>query len=267
LTAPRPGPTGSASTTALKALRVLEAVASERRALALAEVAERADMHKSAAHRMLATLMVAGYVRQDADSRRYSLSYRVVSLSRNLLADDEVMRLARATLEQVSNETGEGLHLAVLDGMETVLVQRVKGTRIVAVDFQVGDRSRLHCTSIGKALLAFQAPEVIDAVMAEGLPALTSSTITDPEVLHRELRLVRERGYAIDDRELSDDMRCIAVPVFERDTPVRMGISCSGPAARFTLDYLHQLRGPLLAASRDLSAKLGGRAPESAPGD
>ncbi len=259
-------PGGSSSSTALKALRVLEAVAAEPRALALGEVAERAEMHKSATHRMLATLMTAGYVRQDPGTRRYSLSYRVVSLSRNLLADNEVVRLARDILERFAAETGESVHLAMLDGMETVLVQRVKGSRLVAVDFQVGDRSRLHCTSIGKALLAFQGPDAIEAVIAAGLPPLTAHTITQPEVLRRELRHVRERGYAIDDRELSDDMRCIAVPIFERDTPVRMGFSCSGPATRFTLDYLEQLRGPLLAGAQELSAQLGGRVPSPAVG-
>ena len=164
----RQGPGQSASLTALKALRVLEAVAAEPRALALGEVAHRTGMTKSATHRMLATLMAAGYVRQDEHTRQYGLSYRVVSLSRNLLADDEVMRLARTTLEQLSAETGEGMHLAMLDGMETVLVQRVRGARIVAVDFQVGDRSQLHCTSIGKALLAYQAPAVIEAVIGAG---------------------------------------------------------------------------------------------------
>jgi DNA-binding IclR family transcriptional regulator len=266
VTLARQDPGQSASSTALKALQVLEAVAAERRAMSLAEIAARAQLNKSAAHRMLATLMTAGYVRQDEHSRRYSLSYRVVSLSRNLLAEDEVMRLARATLEQVAAETGEGIHLAMLDGMETVLVQRVKGMRIVAVDFQVGDRSQLHCTSIGKALLAYQPSEVVDAVIAQGLPPRTPNTITQPDVLRRELRAVRARGYAVDDREMYEDMRCLAVPVFERDAPVRMGISCSGPAARFTLEYLDELRGPLLTASRELSAKLGGRAPEPAQG-
>lgn len=261
MTATRQAPAGSASSTALKALQVLEAVAAEPRALSLAEVAERARLNKSAAHRMLATLMTAGYVRQDEHSRRYSLSYRVVSLSRNLLAEDEVMRLARATLEEVVAETGEGIHLAILDGMETVLVQRVKGTRIVAVDFQIGDRSQLHCTSIGKALLAYQSAEMVDEVIARGLPALTPNTITQPETLRRELRSIRARGYAVDDREMYEDMRCLAVPVFERDTRVRMGISCSGPAARFTLAHLDELRGPMLRASRELSAKLGGRPP------
>ena len=105
-TAHRPG----SSSTALRALRVLEVVAAEPRPLALGEVARLAAIDKSAAHRMLATLLAAGYVHRDPDSRRYALSYRVVSLSRNLLAENEVVRLARATLEAVSAETGEGVH-------------------------------------------------------------------------------------------------------------------------------------------------------------
>jgi IclR family transcriptional regulator, KDG regulon repressor len=247
------------SSTALKALRVLEVVAAEPRPMPLAAISEAASLDKSATYRMLATLVAAGYVRQEASSRRYSLSYRVVSLSRNLLAENEVARLARETLERIAAETEEGVHLEVLDGAETVLVQHVKGSQLVAVDFQVGDRSQLHNTSIGKVLLAFQDAAVIDSVIAAGLPALTASTITDPDALRRELSSIRERGYAIDDRETSDHMRCISVPVFERDTPVRMGISCSGPDGRYTLEYLKRLRGPLLAASRDLSEKLGGK--------
>jgi DNA-binding IclR family transcriptional regulator len=248
----------SVSSTALKALHVLESVAAEGRPLSLGEVSHRAGLDKSAAHRMLATLVHAGYVHQDPETRRYAMGYRVVSLSRNLLAENEVVRLARQTLERIAAETREGVHLEVLDGTETVLVQHVKGTQLVAVDFQVGDRSALHSTSIGKVLLAFQDADVIDAVIAAGLPALTASTITEPAALRRELRSIREQGYAIDDRETNDNMRCISVPVFERDRPLRMGISCSGPDSRYTLAYLDRLREPLLAASRDLSEKLGG---------
>lgn len=255
----------TSSTTALKALHVLEAVAAQARPLALAEVARAAHLDKSATHRMLATLVAAGYVHQDPASRRYAMGYRVVTLSRNLLAENEVVNRARATLEELAAETGEGMHLAVLDGMETVLVQRVRGSQLVAVDFQVGDRSRLHCTSIGKALLAFQDRAHIEEVISAGLPRLTGNTITDPEALQRELAAVRERGYAIDDREMYEYMRCIAAPVFERDTPVRMGISCSGPDGRFTMEYLERLSGPLLRASRDLSSKLGGEVPGALP--
>jgi IclR family KDG regulon transcriptional repressor len=246
------------STTTLKALRVLEVVAAEPRSMSLAEVARAAELDKSATHRMLGTLGHAGYVRQDAETRRYSLGYRVVTLSRNLLAENEVARGAREALERFAAQTGEGVHLAVLDGRETVLVQRVKGSQLVAVDFQVGDRSELHCTSIGKALLAYQDQGFIDALVKRGLEGRTSNTIVDGSRLHRELERVRSVGYAIDDRELYDNMRCVAAPVFERDAPVRMGISCSGPDGRFSLDYLEHLRGPLLAAASELTAQLGG---------
>jgi len=253
------------SSTALKALRVLEVVAAEPRAVSLSEVARSARLDKSVVHRMLGTLVYAGYIRQDPESRRYSLGYRVVTLSRNLLAENEVVRLAREVLERFAADTGEGVHLAVLDGTETVLVQRVKGSQLVAVDFQVGDRSELHCTSIGKALLAYQDTALIDALVAKGLARRTANTIVDDSRLRRELEGVRRDGYAIDDREMYDNMRCIAAPVFERDVPVRMGLSCSGPDNRFTLDYLRQLRDPLLAASRELSARLGGEAPAAGP--
>jgi len=246
------------SSTALKALHVLEAVAAASRPALLGDVARAADTDKSTTYRMLATLVAAGYVHQDPHSRRYSLSYRVVSLSRNLLAENEVFQVTRATLESLVAQTGEAADLSVLDGHESVLVQRVKSTHLVAIDFQVGDRSELHCTSIGKALLAHQPAETIDAVIHAGLPRRATNTIVEPEALRRELRLVRERGYAIDDRELSDHMRCIAAPIYERDATVRMGISISGPDSRFTMDHLEQLRGPLLAATRSLSEKLGG---------
>lgn len=253
-------PAVATSSTALKALRVLELVAAGTGPMTLGDVAARAELDKSTTYRMLSTLVAAGYVRRDGHSRRYALSYRVVSLSRNLLADDEVFQLTRGVLDRLSQTTGEAIHLCVIDGLESVLVQRVKGTQLVAVDFQVGDRSPLHCTSIGKALLAYQGAEVADAVIAAGLPRMAVNTIVEPEALRRELRLIRERGYAIDDHELADTMRCIAVPVFERDERVRMGISISGPDSRFTIGHLEWLRGPLLAAARALSEQLGGSA-------
>ena len=248
------------SSTTLKALRVLEAVAAEARPLALGDIARMTGLDKSATHRMLATLVAAGYVRQAEDSRRYSLSYRVVSLSRNLLADDEVVRLARETLETISAETGEGVHLAVLDGMETVLVQRVKGSQLVAVDFQVGDRSRLHCTSIGKALLAHQPEADIERVIEAGLPALTANTITEPAELRASCAKCASEDTPSTTTRCTTTCAVSRCLVFERDTPVRMGISCSGPDGRFTHEYLEQLRGPMMAASRELSRRLGGEA-------
>jgi IclR family transcriptional regulator, KDG regulon repressor len=232
------------SSTAFKALRVLEAVAASPQPVTLSAVAESVEIDKSTAYRMLNTLVEAGYVVRDEASKRYSLSYKVVYLSRNLLADNEVSRLSRQVLEELTVITRETVHLNILDDHQTVLIQKVKGTQLVAVDFQVGDRSQLHCTSIGKALLAFQDVRFVEEVIASGLLRLASNTITDPITLRKELHRIRAQGYAVDDHEFSDNMRCIAAPIFEHNGMVRMGISISGPDTRFTLDRLEELKGP-----------------------
>jgi DNA-binding IclR family transcriptional regulator len=249
----------STSSTVRRALAVLEIIAGSKHPVTLNEVAEQINSDKSTTYRMLTTLIDAGYVVRSESTRRYQLSYKVVSLSRNLLAENEVFQLSRQVMEDVTRLTLETVHLCILDGNQTVLVQKIKGTQLVAVDFQVGDRSPLHCTSIGKALLAYQDARAIDDVIRAGLPASAVNTITDPTVFAAELQRVRERGYAIDDRELANNMRCIAAPIFERDGRVQMGLSISGPDSRFTLDYLQTaLRPALLNATSKLSSLLGG---------
>lgn len=246
------------SATAMKALRALEILASSPAPLSVQDVAQRLGSDKTTAYRMLMTLFKAGYAAREDDSKRFSLSYKVVSLSRNLLAENEVSRLIQQELRELSSVTQETLHYSVLDGRETVLVQRVKGTQLVNVDFQIGDRSPLHCTAIGKAILAFQNDLFIEEVIAAGLPRMTSCTITDPEELRRELHRVWSMGYAVDDHEFSDTMRCIAVPLFEGGEHVSGGFSISTPDYRMTPQRIEELSAFLLEASRKLSRRLGG---------
>jgi DNA-binding IclR family transcriptional regulator len=207
---------------------------------------------------MLSTLQEAGYVTQDDTTKRFKLSYKVISLSRNLLVDNEISSLMHRTLRSISDATQETVGLSVLDGLQTVLVQQVRGTQRVNVNFQIGDRSDLHCTSIGKVLLAYQDTLYVERVIANGLPKRAVNTITDPQDLRVELHRIRTQGYALDNLELADDMRCVAVPIFESGARVIRGFSISGPATRFTLEKLEQLKLPMLEASRELSEQLGG---------
>jgi len=247
-----------ASATALKALHTLEIVAESPSPVSAQEVANKLLSDKATAYRMLVTLLKSGFVVRDEVSKRYSLSYKVVSLSRNLLAENEVSKLIQQEMRELSLATQETIHFSVLDGHKTVLVQRVKGIQLVNVDFQIGDRSPLHCTAIGKVVLAFQDVRFIEEVIAAGLPKMASKTITDAEALRQELRKIRPQGYAIDDHEYSATMRCIAVPVFEGNGRVNSGISISGPESRFSCEKLDELSGPILSASRNLSRQLGG---------
>jgi len=248
------------SSTALKALRVLETISESSAPLSVSEVAKCIGVDKTTSYRMLITLIEAGYVIRDNVSKRYILSYKVVSLSRNLLAENEVSRLIRKALIKLSKDTSETLHYSVLDNDETVLVQRVKGTQLVSIDFQIGDRSKLHCTSIGKAILAYQDYRFIERIIANGLPKITENTIVNPDEFRKELHRIRSQGYAFDNHEYSNSMRCIAVPIFESGGYVKSGISISGPDTRFSLKKLEELKKPTLDTSYELSKNLGGLA-------
>ena len=245
------------SSTALKALRALEVVAESPTPLSVGDIASELGEGKITTYRMMVTLEQAGYVSRDPSSKRYSLSYKVVSLSRNLLAENEVSRQIQETLRTITHATHETLHYSVLDGFEAVLVYRVKGSQLVNVDFQIGDRTPLNCTSVGKAILAYQNDDFIDRFIESGLERRTEKTITEPDKLHAELRRIREKGYALDERELSPSMRCVAVPVFSKGG-VSSGISISGPVSRFSRKYLLELKDKMLAEATELSRRLGG---------
>lgn len=248
------------SATALRALKVLEALADARAPVSAAAVGGIIGAERSTAYRMLATLMDAGYVERDPRTRGYRLGYRILTLSRPLLSGDDKTALVDAGLRDVSARTGESVHYSVLDRDCAVLVQRVKGSQLVTIDFQIGDRAPLHCTSIGKVLLAYQEAPAIEEVIRRGLPRVARNTITDPDRFRAELRKVRAQGYAYDDLEFADDMRCVAVPVLEKGGLVASGISLSGPISRYTPQRLRELRDIALEVARDLSRKLGGAA-------
>lgn len=246
------------SSTALKALRTLDIVASSQSDLSIQDVADLLKTDKITAYRMLITLHNAGYLVRNEETKRYRLSYKLVSHCRNLLAENEVTNLIMRTLKELSQKTQETLHYSVLDGHEAVLIHRVKGSQLVNVEFQIGDRSPLHCTSVGKVLLAYQDPGIVERVIDAGLARFASNTIVDPETLRKEIRIIKAEGYGLDDHEFADNMRCIAVPVFENGGIVRAGISISGPDSRLTIDKLHEMKGPLMEASSTLSRQLGG---------
>lgn len=247
-----------ASSTALKALKTLEIVADTANELSVQQLAEKLGTDKTTAYRMLITLEEAGYVSRDEYGKRYSLTYKVVSLSRNLLAENEVSKLVIQTLREISESTQETLHYSVFDRDEAVLIHRVKGSHLVNVDFQIGDRSPLHATSIGKVLLAYQDFRYIEQYVSNGLRRYAENTRTNPDELRRELQLIRSQGYALDDHEFSDSMRCIAVPVFEGGGRLAGGISVSGPDFRFTREKLEELKEPLMDGANRLSRHLGG---------
>jgi IclR family KDG regulon transcriptional repressor len=249
------------SKTALRALQVLEILAASKTPVPVADVANRIGADRSTAYRMLLTLIDAGYVDRDVGTRQYKLSYKVLSLTKFVLNDERVGELVTASLRSISEQTRETVHYCVRDRFESVLLYRVHGTQRVAIDFKIGDRSPLHCTSIGKVLLCHEDERFLEQVLARGLAQFARRTIVEPEVLRAELRRVRRQGYAYDEFEFADDMRCVAVPVVGKGGVLQGGISLSGPSSRYTQDRLIELRDCALREAHELSIKLGFEGP------
>lgn len=247
----------SKSSTVVKALKVLETVAEFRQPVSILEVAAATGYDKSTAYRMLTTLAEAGYVSRDEQAKRYRLSYKVVTLGRNLFAEDQVSQLVQEGLAEISRITGETVHYSVLENDRTVIISKASGVQLVSVDFHIGDSERLYCTSIGKMMLAHQSEEFIERAISEGLPKIAKNTITDPMVLRTEIEQIRKQGYAFDDCEFTDEMRCVAVPIYTQGNVVNRGFSISGPISRFTRDKLEMLMVPMVDVSLRLSRKLG----------
>jgi DNA-binding IclR family transcriptional regulator len=244
------------SSTALRILAVLEFVANLRRPVTVADVCDGTGLDRAMAYRALLTLAEGGYLIRDNGSKSFRLSYKIVSMARFMLSGDANADVIRATLRKIVEATGETCHYSVLEGFETVTTMKEKGDQIISVDFKIGDRGQLYCSSIGKAVLAYQTDDFINAYLDRPLARLTPSTLCSAAQLRAELARIREAGLAMDDNEMVEGMRCVAVPIREAGNIVRSGISMSGPASRYTDDYLTRIGGLLVEHAAELSRYL-----------
>jgi IclR family acetate operon transcriptional repressor len=233
-----------------RALDVLEGFAAAGGAASLSDVAAACALPLPTVHRLASTLADRGYLRRLPD-RRYCLGSRLVPLGTE--AHALLGERAMPVLRVLAALTGESANLAVLTQGRAEYVSQAQGRHAMRIFSEVGNRVQLHCTGVGKALLAALAPEQASRLIAAAeLTAHTPATITDPAVLQVELDLIRARGYALDEGEMEAGVRCVAVGI---PGAVPMAVSVSGPSARMT-DALVEVA---LGALRTAGVQLAGR--------
>jgi IclR family acetate operon transcriptional repressor len=231
-----------------RALDVLEGFAAAGGAASLSDVAATCGLPLPTVHRLAGTLADRGYLRRLPD-RRYCLGSRLVPLA--AVAHAQLGERAMPVLRDLARLTGESANLAVLTQGRAEYVSQAQGRHAMRIFTEVGNRVELHCTGVGKALLAVLPPERAGQLVAAAeLTEHTPATITDPAALHAELDLIRTRGYALDEGEMEAGVRCVAVGV---GGPVPMAVSVSGPAARMTDALVEVALGALRAAGDQLA--------------
>jgi DNA-binding IclR family transcriptional regulator len=211
-----------------KIVRILECFSINDRALSLNDICNRTGFPKSTTHRFLASMREAGFLDQDRERDRYRLGLRLFEFGNIVLSNLDLHREARPIIETLQRMTNQVVHLAVFDGLRAVVIHRADSVNENATAFI--ENAPVHCTSVGKAILAFQGPDIVDRVIASGLPRFTEQTITTAEGLRQELDLVRDRGFAVDDGEHQPGLRCVGAPIRDQMGRVFAGLSVSGPA-------------------------------------
>lgn len=237
-----------------KALALLTRLGDHAHGVVASQLAREAGFPLSTAHRLLGALVRDGYVKFDADTKRYSLGLRVFQLAQKVSQAHGFTGLARPVLEGVSEVTKEATLLAVLDGEQQLYVLSIGGPQQVSVVGEPGKRGPLHCTAQGKVLVAFAPESVREHLLATlVLDQRGPHTITDRARFRTEIDRVREVGYAVADEEHEAGIRAISVPVLQDDTAVA-AVSTAAPAYRMTVDALRQHLPLLNEAARSMAS-------------
>ncbi|WP_327089983.1 IclR family transcriptional regulator [Nonomuraea sp. NBC_01738] len=235
-----------------RALVVLEHVR-DHGGLTLTQLADAVGLTKSTVLRLAAPLVETGLLERDGKSGAYRLGHGSLRLGQAYLASLDLRAVAAGESRRLLEEFGETVHLVVHEPPHVVYIDKLENTANVRMASRIGSRAPLHSTGVGKAILAWQ-PQ--DAIPAE-LPAVTGHTITDPVRLAADLARVRQRGYAVDDRENEPEVRCVAAPIFDHTDTVHAAISVAGLTSRVTAARVRELGPAVAAAAARISRKLG----------
>lgn len=255
-----------------RALNVLLQVgASGSRGLSLAECTAILGYSKPTTFRILRALQARSLLTHDRDRGTYALGPMTLRLGMDYLESLDLRREALPTMRRLAAETGETIHLSILDGADVVYIEKVDSPQSVRMYSRIGHTMPAHSTGIGKAILAYLPEEDLKARLPDRLEARTAATITSRDRLVEHLRDVRARGYSTDDMENEEGIRCVGAPIFDHTRAVCAGLSIAGPATRVTPDRFAGLGLLIRDAGAEISARLGYQpvrsdgAPEAGP--
>ena len=244
-----------------RGLAILERIANSRRGLTFAQLARFFEFPKSSVHTLVLTLEREGYLQRDDATGRYMTGRKLVHIAGMTLDGLVVRERAAPLLRTLVADTGMTAHLAVLDRHEVTVVAKVDRPGVHRIATWVGKRMDVHCTSLGKCLVAHLPDEQVDRLINDrGLLRHNEHTIVSPERLKQELARTRAIGYAVDDEEEELGGRCVGAPVWDRDGRVVAAVSVAGGIDQINADTLATIAAQVMAAAMAISKELGYRA-------
>jgi IclR family transcriptional regulator, pca regulon regulatory protein len=245
-----------------RGLAILSSFTASQSLLGISDLARMLGLTRSTTHRYVSTLVALGYLEQDLATRRYRLGPRVIDLGLSAINSMELREISLPHLQQLSDETGNTVNMAILDGADVVYVERCRssrhGQRDIDLNLHVGSRMPSYCTSMGKVLLAYLPEDRLEALLADmRLTKRGPNTITSRSALRAELARVRAAGLAVNNEELAFGLRSIAVPVLGANGAVAAAVNLAVHRSWVSIEDLVAQYGPALKRT---AAAIAGRA-------
>ncbi len=242
--------------TVVTSAEILEYIA-DKGSVYPADLARDLSLARANVHRLLATLQGLGFVDRRSDGSCV-LTFRLFELGNTVPHSRNLIDSARPAMLRLGQIIGGTINHGILFEGAVMFIDKVDSGAYLKLERPIGTSQPLYCTSLGKVLLAYQEQSFREEIIAGLLfVPCTARTITDPERLLEDLARVREEGVAYDLQELTDELNCIAAPVFGPDGSILSAISVSGPASHFNSGTMPEAVGPLKATAHEISKNLG----------
>ncbi len=253
----KPKPRRMRLSSVANALRLTKAFSEEDYEMGISALATRLGLAKSTVHRLATTLVEYDFLEQNRESGKYRLGLAFFELGTLVRRKMDTATEAQGEIHALADSSGETVQLAILDHLSVLYIRIRESRQAVRMSSGLGSRAPAHCTSVGKALLAFQPIDVVQQVISQGLKRFTANTITDPDLLLAELAAIRAKGYALDEEEIEVGLRCVAAPIRDHSGQVIAAISVAAPVQRMSKKTV-QLTIPSVLSSADaISRRLG----------
>lgn len=237
-----------------KGFRILEAVTQAGPGLTFSEIVDATNVPKASAHRLLRELADLSAVSYDESTRRYQGGLLLAGMGASVTRNYDIRRIARPHLENLQQKTGTVVTLGIRDGENGIYIDKIEpADLVIRLHSEIGKSFPLHCTAMGKVLLAFCETATANRILRRKLRAYTENTITDRQSLRAELDTVRELGFAVDREEITRGLICVAAPIVGIDGRIDAALSCTMSSYEATDDKLDTIRGLVVECAREVS--------------
>ncbi len=242
----------------VKAFTLLEYFSGSKTQWGVREMARHLGVHESTTYRLMATLESLGVLYKNPENDKYALGLKLYDLGHRVKVFETLVQLSHPELQKLSDEIEETVHLGIWHKDEVLMIDKVEGEKGLRLNSRIGQSSPIHCTGLGKTLLAFREDCFVDILFGNGeLEVYTPFTLSSKTMLQENLKLIRNQQFAIDRQEFELGLICVSVPVFNKDGEIIAALSAAGPSDRFKESHLNNYVSILKEGADRIKNKIG----------